>query len=81
MRPHIPELVPNGMNKKLKDVLPIYKSLYHRIKEKVKIIRDLYTTEYGTLEFIIQDCNGFALIFAEWVGIKDFYEKTVKKKE
>jgi len=41
--------------------------LYDRIKkDKVTIIKDLHTTHYGMVEFIIKDCNGFVLVFAEW---------------
>ena len=41
-------------------------SLYARIKDKVKIIKGLHTTPYGMNEFIIQDCNGFILVFSQW---------------
>jgi len=40
--------------------------LYDRIKDKVTIIKDLHTTHYGMVEFIIKDCNGFVSVFAEW---------------
>ena len=86
-RKSLSKVIPLFKDKEIGGSLIIYielsniKSLYYRIKEKVKIIRDMYATDYGMLEFIIQDCNGFVLVFAEWVGIKDFYEKTVKKKE
>ena len=41
------------------------KELYKRIKDKVTVIKKLHTTPYGIQEFIIKDCNGFILVFAE----------------
>lgn len=39
---------------------------YHKlVKDKVKIIRDLHPTEYGTEEFSFEDCNGYILIYAQ----------------
>lgn len=38
--------------------------LYKKIKNSVSIILDLHTTFYGTVEFAIQDINGFILTFA-----------------
>jgi len=86
-RRSLSKIIPLFKDKEIGGSLVIYielsniKSLYYRIKDKVKIIQDLSATDYGTLEFIIQDCNGFVLEFAEWVGTKDFFEKTVKKKK
>jgi len=86
-RRSLSKIIPLFKDKEIGGSLVIYielsniKSLYYRIKDKVKIIQDLSATDYGTLEFIIQDCNGFVLVFAEWVGTKDFFEKTVKKKK
>jgi uncharacterized glyoxalase superfamily protein PhnB len=39
--------------------------LYARIKDKVTVVKDLYTTFYGMQEFYIEDCNGYILTFAE----------------
>lgn len=39
--------------------------LHSRIKDKVKIIKDLEKTFYGATEFSIVDCNGYVLTFAE----------------
>ncbi len=39
--------------------------LYNRIKDKVTVIKDLHKTHYGSTEFIIKDCNGYVLVFAE----------------
>lgn len=40
--------------------------LYNWIKDKVKIIKELHDTRYKMREFLIEDCNGFVLVFAEW---------------
>jgi uncharacterized glyoxalase superfamily protein PhnB len=45
-------------------VLEIRK-FHDRIKDKVKVIKDLETTFYGAKEFSVQDVNGFILTFAE----------------
>ena len=55
--------------------------LYERIKDKVTIVKAIENTDYGTREFSILDCNGLVIIFAEWVGIKDFFKKSVYKKK
>lgn len=39
-------------------------SLYHQLKDKVKLVLDLHTTFYGAKEFTIQDNNGFVLTFS-----------------
>lgn len=41
------------------------KSFYENLRDEVVIIRDLHTTTYGMQEFIIQDCNGYLLAFAQ----------------
>ncbi len=41
--------------------------LYAWIKDKIKIIEDIHMTPYKMKEFIIQDCNGFILTFAQWM--------------
>ena len=39
--------------------------LYQRIKEQVKIIQDLHTTDYGSVEFSCEDNSGYVLMFNE----------------
>ncbi|MCD6309118.1 MAG: VOC family protein [Candidatus Eremiobacteraeota bacterium] len=41
------------------------KSLYERVREKVEIVQELYTTVYGTSEFSIRDINGYILTFSQ----------------
>ncbi len=41
------------------------KGLIKMIKDKVEVVKDIHTTPYGIQEFIIRDCNGFILVFAE----------------
>jgi hypothetical protein len=40
--------------------------LYAWMKDKVKIIEEPHLTPYKMKEFIIEDCNGFVLTFAQW---------------
>ncbi|NDI35440.1 VOC family protein [Chengkuizengella sediminis] len=40
-------------------------NFYQEVREKVEIVKDLYTTWYGMQEFHIKDCNGNFLGFAE----------------
>ena len=39
--------------------------MYTKLKDRVRIIRELETTGYGMREFYIKDCNGYILAFAE----------------
>lgn len=39
--------------------------LHNRIKDKVKIVKNLYTTFYGSTDFAIEDCNGYILTFSQ----------------
>lgn len=39
--------------------------LYEKIKDKVKVVKNLGKTFYGATEFAIQDNNGYVLAFAE----------------
>jgi len=39
--------------------------LYDDIKEKVTIIKELYKTDYGTLEFTMEDSDGYVLLFKQ----------------
>lgn len=41
------------------------KGLYAKLKDKVRIVKDMRTTFYGKQEFYIRDCNGYILTFAE----------------
>ncbi len=40
-------------------------SLYDTIKEKATIIKELYKTDYGTMEFTIEDRDGYVLLFKQ----------------
>jgi len=40
-------------------------SLYDSVKEKVTIIKELYQTDYGTLEFTMEDSDGYVLLFKQ----------------
>lgn len=44
-------------------------SLYAEIKDKVKIVQPFHKTDYGKIEFAIEDCNGYLITFSE--DIKD----------
>lgn len=39
--------------------------LHNTIRDKVKIVKDLYTTFYGSTDFAIEDCNGYILTFSQ----------------
>jgi len=39
--------------------------LYEAIKEKAAVEKALFDTFYGTREFVIRDCNGYMMVFAE----------------
>ncbi|MHC1716906.1 MAG: VOC family protein [Candidatus Dojkabacteria bacterium] len=41
--------------------------LYDSVKGKVKVIQDLHQTDYGTLEFSMEDINGYVLLFKQKV--------------
>lgn len=41
------------------------KSFYDKIKDKVKIVKDMHKTFYGADEFVIKDLNGYIIYFAE----------------
>lgn len=41
------------------------KDFYQQIKDRVKIIQPLHKTDYGSLEFTIEDCNGYLLAFSQ----------------
>jgi lactoylglutathione lyase len=39
--------------------------LYDWVKNRVKVIKELHDTAYKMREFLIQDCDGFIITFAE----------------
>jgi len=41
------------------------RDFFNKIKDKVKVIKDLEKTFYGATEFSIEDNNGYLLTFAE----------------
>jgi lactoylglutathione lyase len=41
------------------------RELYESVKNKARIIRHLYPTFYGMIEFSMLDCNGCMLVFSE----------------
>ena len=46
---------------KVKDV----NALFESVKDQVTVLKDPHKTFYGATEFMIQDCNGFVLTFAD----------------
>lgn len=42
-----------------------HEELYNTLKEKVEVVKELFTTWYGMKEFYICDNNGYVLCFAE----------------
>jgi len=51
------------------------------MKDKVNIVKGLHDADYGMREFLIQDCNGLVITFAEWIGVKGFFKNFVYHKE
>jgi predicted enzyme related to lactoylglutathione lyase len=43
---------------------------YKEIKDKVNVMQPLHKTDYGSLEFIIEDCNGYFIGFSEDISTK-----------
>lgn len=41
------------------------KTLFESLKDQVTVLKYPYKTFYGATEFMIQDCNGFVLTFAD----------------
>ena len=64
-------VIPDFKNKEIGATLVIYievdnvEELYNLIKNKVDIIKELNTTSYGMKEFLVRDCNGYILVFAQ----------------
>jgi uncharacterized glyoxalase superfamily protein PhnB len=42
--------------------------LYETVKGKATVEKALHDTFYGTREFVIRDCNGYVMVFAEAAG-------------
>ena len=42
--------------------------LYAWRKDKVKIIEEPHITPYKMKEFLVEDCNGFIITFAQWIN-------------
>jgi len=40
--------------------------LYEWVRDSVKIVKELHDTPYRMKEFLVEDCNGFIITFAEW---------------
>jgi len=40
-------------------------ALFESVKDQVTVLQDPHKTFYGATEFMIQDCNGFVLTFAD----------------
>ena len=45
--------------------VPNIKEVYEKIKNKVKIIRELQSTDYGTQEFLLTDLDGYYIQFTQ----------------
>ncbi len=41
------------------------RSEWGRVKDMVKVVQSLHSTNYDSQEFTIQDCNGYHLMFGE----------------
>ena len=86
-RESLADSISMSKNKNIGGTITIYielegiKELYKMMKDKVKVVRDLHDTSYGMREFLIQDCNGLIITFAEWMGVKGFFESSVYHKE
>jgi len=86
-RESMADSIPMLRNKNTFGAITIYieleriKELYKMVKDKVNVVVGLHDTTYGMREFLIQDCNGLVITFAEWVGAKGFFESFVYHKE
>ena len=45
----------------VEDVKPIWQ----KVQDSAKVIQPLHTTDYGSTEFTITDCNGYHLMFGQ----------------
>ena len=41
---------------------------YFLLKNKINIIQSLHKTDYGSLEFTMEDCNGYLICFSEQIS-------------
>ncbi len=41
------------------------RDLYQNLKDQVKVLQELNKTFYGTIEFTVEDCNGYVLTLSE----------------
>ena len=39
--------------------------LHEKLRDKVRIVKDLHTTFYGSQDFAIEDCNNYVLTFSQ----------------
>lgn len=39
--------------------------LYESLKDKVIIVKEIHETFYGSTDFVIEDCNGYILVFSQ----------------
>ncbi|MCG9479577.1 MAG: VOC family protein [Actinomycetia bacterium] len=65
------DFIPDFMNENRGGNIIIYieidniDSFYDWVKQRVTIVRKLHPTPYQAKEFLIRDCNGFIITFAE----------------
>jgi uncharacterized glyoxalase superfamily protein PhnB len=70
-RESLGSVIPDFKNKEIGATLVIYievdnvEELYNLIKNKVDVIEKINTTSYGMKEFLVRDCNGYILVFAQ----------------
>lgn len=43
-------------------------TFYLEIKDKVNVIQPIHKTDYGSLEFTMEDCNGYLICFSERIS-------------
>lgn len=43
------------------------RAFYESVRDKVTIVKPLYRPFYGTMEFEVEDCNGYILVFSETI--------------
>lgn len=70
-RAHFSEEIPKFKNLSVGGSIALYigveaiDSLYKLLKDTVKIIQPLHTTDYGSIEFSCEDNSGYVLMFNE----------------
>lgn len=66
--------LPEMKDKKMGGTFTLYismtdiKDFYEKIKNEVKIVKELHKTWYGADEFVVKDLNGYIIYFAEAQG-------------